>query len=156
MNVFVDIWSIDLIYFHDFVKGEQRTSMFEANGGIGLKDGENVRNRCKSVVVCIGVKNCIVDTSMIISILHSIQMGRCDSIKGCNQGACDKSEELIVGGRDLPILTGIWNMILEREKGRRELIHSSIECEYRQPYQHNSWTCRYHQSGWNVPCSNSN
>ena len=138
------------------MKGEQRTSMFEANGGIGLKDGENVRNRCKSVVVCIGVKNCIVDTSMIISILHSIQMGRRDSIKGCNQGACDKSEELIVGGGDLPILTGIWNMILEREKGRRELIHSSIECEYRQPYQHNSWTCRYHQSGWNVLCSNSN
>lgn len=138
------------------MKGEQRTSMFEANGGIGLKDGENVRNRCKGVVVCIGVKNCIVDTSMIISILHSIQMGRCDSIKGCNQGACEISEELIVGGRDLPILTGIWNMILEREKGRRELIHSSIECEYRQPYQHNSWTCRYHQSGWNALCSNSN
>ena len=45
------------------MKGEQRTSMFEANGGIGLKDGENVRNRCKGVVVCIGVKNCIVDTS---------------------------------------------------------------------------------------------
>lgn len=108
------------------MKGEQRTSMFEANGGIGLKDGENVRNRCKGVVVCIGVKNCIVDTSMIISILHSIQMGRCDSIKGCNQGACDKSEELIVGGGDLPILTGIWNMILEREK-RKKRIHTLFD-----------------------------
>ena len=104
------------------MKGEQRTSMFEANGGIGLKDGENVRNRCKSVVVCIGVKNCIVDTS----ILRSIQMGRRDSIKGCNQGACYKSEELIVGGRDLPILTGIWNMILEREK-RKKRTHTLFD-----------------------------